>query len=308
MQVITNASGLAPFSGCLFVPTMGALHEGHASLIRHAAALRDAGPTKGPPVVVSIFVNPTQFDDHADLARYPRTLETDLDLCGSAGADAIFSPTVETIYPPGNPPPVPPLPPAATEPRLEDALRTGHFAGVCQVVARLFDLVRPSAAVFGEKDYQQLAVIRAMTAALMLPVEIIPAPTIREPDGLAMSSRNRFIKPQDRPKAAAISKALCEASAPSNTTPQQAEAAMRQILHEAGYTPSDIQYAVVRDAQTLCAPRPLAAARALIAVSLPPVRLIDNAPWEVSSRRSTQINADQTKNQPRISRMDTDKA
>jgi pantoate--beta-alanine ligase len=279
VQVITDPSGLAPLSGCLFVPTMGALHEGHASLIRHAAALHDAAPTKGPPVVVSIFVNPTQFNDPADLARYPRTLEADLDLCRSAGADAIFSPTVEAIYPPGNPPPTPPLPAAATEPHLEDALRPGHFAGVCQVVARLFDLVKPSAAIFGEKDYQQLAVIRAMTASLLLPIEIIPAPTIREPDGLAMSSRNRFIKAEDRAKAAAISKALCEASAPHNATPQQAEAAMRRVLLEAGYAQADIQYAVIRDAQTLTEPQPGRAARALIAVSLPPVRLIDNAAW-----------------------------
>jgi pantoate--beta-alanine ligase len=259
---------------------MGALHEGHASLVRHAAALRDASPTKGPGVLVSIFVNPTQFNDPADLARYPRTLDADLELCRQAGANAVFVPAVETVYPPGGPPPVPPLPAAATEPKLEDALRPGHFAGVCQVVARLFDLVKPSAAIFGEKDFQQLAVIRAMTASLMLPTEIIPAPTIREPDGLAMSSRNRFIPPDKRAQAAAISRALCNASDGANRTPQQAEAAMHRTLLDAGFIQQDIQYAVVRDAATLTTPIQGRPCRALIAAALAPVRLIDNAPWE----------------------------
>jgi pantoate--beta-alanine ligase len=282
VQVITDPSELSPVHGNLFVPTMGALHDGHAALIRQAAALRDASPIGGPPVVVSIFVNPTQFNDPADLARYPRTLEADLAVCHAAGADAVFTPEPADVYPPGMAIATPPLPAAATEPKLEDALRPGHFAGVCQVVARLFDLVKPSAAIFGEKDYQQLAVIRAMTAELMLPITIIPAPTVREPGeggGLAMSSRNRFIPEGKRSQAAAISRALCEATAKANTTPAQAETAMRKVLREAGYTDNDIQYAVVRDAATLAPPIAGTECRALIAVSLPPVRLIDNAPW-----------------------------
>jgi pantoate--beta-alanine ligase len=281
VQVITDPADLSPYHGGLFVPTMGALHDGHAALIRHAASLRDRGgpQSSGPPVVVSIFVNPTQFNDAADLARYPRTLEADVAICYQAGADAVFTPDAETVYPPGVTIATPPLPQAATDPKLEDALRPGHFAGVCQVVARLFDLVKPSAAIFGEKDFQQLAVIRAMTANAMLPIEIIPAPTVRESDGLAMSSRNRFIPEGKRQQAAAISRALCEASAAANATPQKAEAAMHRILIEAGFAESDIQYAVVRDASTLTAPVAGRPGRALIAVSLPPVRLIDNAPW-----------------------------
>lgn len=292
MRTITNSADLARFKRSTFVPTMGALHEGHASLIRaavrhtsmYASAIDAKGhpvERQGPshPVVVSIFVNPTQFNDPADLARYPRTIEADLALCKAAGADAVFVPDVETVYPKGVALPTPPLPAAATEPRLEDALRPGHFQGVCQVVARLFDLVNPAAAIFGEKDYQQLATIRAMTRSLELPIDIIPAPTIREPDGLAMSSRNRFIPEGKRQQAAAISKALCEASAHANDTPHKAESAMRRTLIEAGFAESDIQYAVIRDAETLTAPTSGRPCRALIAAQLAPVRLIDNAPW-----------------------------
>lgn len=293
MKVITNLADLAPFSGCTFVPTMGALHEGHASLIRAAvghtyiygsAPDEHGGPVEfqGPlnPVVVSIFVNPTQFNDAADLARYPRTLDADLAVCEAAGADAVFVPDVELVYPRGVAITTPPLPSAATEPKLEDALRPGHFAGVCQVVARLFDLVKPAAAIFGEKDYQQLAVIRAMTESLNLPIDIVAAPTIRERDGLAMSSRNRFIPEAKRQQAAAISRALCEASSEAHTTPAKAEAAMQRTLIDAGFSTADIQYAVIRDAATLTSPVPGRPCRALIAVSLPPVRLIDNAPWQ----------------------------
>lgn len=283
MRTITNPADLAHFKGSTFVPTMGALHEGHASLIRLADWSVKPDHSIRPPTVVSIFVNPTQFNDPADLARYPRTIEADLAICKAAGADAVFIPDVDTVYPRGVALPTPPLPAAATEPRLEDALRPGHFQGVCQVVARLFNLVKPAAAIFGEKDYQQLATIRAMTRALELPINIIPAPTIREPDGLAMSSRNRFIPEANRRQATAISRALCEASAPANDTPQKAEAAMRRTLLEAGFAESDIQYAVVRDATTLTTPRPNHECRSLIAVSLAPVRLIDNAPWTFQS-------------------------
>lgn len=279
MQVVTDPADLPSSSGGTFVPTMGALHDGHAALVRLAAGMRDDGTATARPVVVSIFVNPTQFNDAGDLARYPRTLDADLAICEQAGADVVFIPEASTVYPAGRPIAVPGLPRAAIEPNLEDALRPGHFAGVCQVVARLFDLVKPSAAVFGEKDFQQLTVLRAMVADLHLPIKVIACPTVREADGLAMSSRNRFIAPGDRAKAAAISLALCEANAEANTTPDGAERAMRRTLLDAGFAEVDVQYAVVRDAQTLTAPIPGRPCRALIAAAVPPVRLIDNAPW-----------------------------
>ncbi|MCE2968276.1 MAG: pantoate--beta-alanine ligase [Phycisphaerales bacterium] len=279
VTVIDEPNGLDAAAGCIFVPTMGALHEGHASLIRQARTLADAARGARPRVMVSIFVNPTQFNDPADLSRYPRTFDSDLTLCAQSGADVIFAPSVKTMYPPSDMPPVPTLPMAATEPGLEDALRPGHFAGVCQVVLRLFRLVRPRACILGEKDWQQLAVLSAMTKEQGLNIAIVPGPTIREADGLAMSSRNRFIPPADRPRAAQISAALRAAGTVGS--PAAAELAMRRVLAEAGL---EVQYAVVRQAATLTA-MPIdwrernVKGRALIAAVLGPVRLIDNAPW-----------------------------
>ena len=261
----------------IFVPTMGALHEGHASLIRRAAALRDADVAAGEPrraVIVSVFVNRTQFNDPADFNRYPKTLESDLLICQSAGADCVYAPDQDDVYPPGLLVPVPPLPAAAAGPGLEDALRPGHFAGVCQVVNRLFVLVKPSAAVFGEKDWQQLTVLEAMTLQQRLPIEIIPGHTIREPDGLAMSSRNRFLSPAERATAPAVFQAL--AGAGTESTPAAAEAHMQRVLTAAGL---QVQYAAVRDAQSLLAVQPGQPARALIACKLGSIRLIDNARW-----------------------------
>lgn len=247
---------------------MGALHDGHASLIRHAADAHRG------PVVVSIFINPTQFNDPADFARYPKTLDADLDLCRRSGATHVYAPTPQDVYPTDAPVAVPPLPRVATAPGLEDRLRPGHFAGVCQVVRRLFDLVRPGAALFGEKDWQQLQVLSAMTRESGLPIRIIPGPTIREPDGLAMSSRNRFLTPEERPRAASISQALREAAA--KASPAAAEAHMRTVIEAAGL---DVQYAVVRDAESLESPISGRPHRALIAARLGTVRLIDNAAW-----------------------------
>ncbi len=258
-------------AGCHFVPTMGALHEGHATLIRVAAAA-----CEGADVAVSIFVNPTQFDDPSDLSRYPRTLEQDLDLCRAAGATIVYVPSVTDVYPPGDGLPSTPIPDQATKPALEDALRPGHFAGVCQVVRRLFDLVRPRAAYFGEKDWQQLQVIAAMTSMLSLPVRVVPVPTVREADGLAMSSRNRFLSPDDRRRGLSLSLALCEARRAA--TPARAEEIMRDVMRRAGAEPD---YAVVRDAATLL-PRSSGEAapmRALVAARVGAVRLIDNAAW-----------------------------
>lgn len=277
---LVRTAGEIGSPGGIFVPTMGGLHEGHASLVRQAVALRDAEISTGLPrraVIVSIFINRTQFNDSADYNRYPKTLESDFLNCQSANADCVYAPDQDEIYPPGQAVPVPPLPAAAAGPGLEDALRTGHFAGVCQVVKRLFQMVQPSAAIFGEKDWQQLTVISAMTLQQQLPVEIIPGQTIRESDGLAMSSRNRFLSASERTTAPAIFEALTAAAA--QRFPAAAEELMRRVLTEAGL---EVQYAVVRDAETLLAVRLNRPARVLIACKLGSIRLIDNAPWSHS--------------------------
>jgi len=288
MRSLHTEHDLAPFHAGRFIPTMGALHQGHEALIHAAAADNARTFPRAPraPIIVSIFVNPTQFNDPADLTRYPRTLAADLAICQAAGADAVFIPEPAAIYPLTDPIPVPALPRVATAPALEDAFRPGHFAGVCQVVQRLFDLVRPAHAYFGEKDWQQLQVILAMAAARPGSPAIVPVPTIREPDGLALSSRNRFIPPADRTRALAIAQAL--RAAQEHADPHAAERAMRDTLQRASL---QIDYAVIRDAQTLealdtphraAAPNSASAARparALIAARLAPIRLIDNAPW-----------------------------
>ncbi|MCW2580997.1 MAG: pantoate/beta-alanine ligase, partial [Blastococcus sp.] len=181
------------------VPTMGALHEGHRTLVR-AARQRAAS------VVVSVFVNPTQFGPGEDYDRYPRTWDADLEALLDEGADLVFHPGVEDVYPAGavgvtvDPGPLGSV--------LEGAVRPGHFAGVLTVVAKLFGLVRPDLALFGEKDYQQLTLIRAMARELALGVEVVGVPTVREDDGLALSSRNRYLAPDQRAASAAISAAL----------------------------------------------------------------------------------------------------
>lgn len=275
MQVFTHHAKMAEALGDgarVFIPTMGALHEGHASLIRLGAQW--AAAHAAPHVVVSIFVNPTQFNDPADLSRYPRTFDADAALCQIAGATAIYAPSVDDVYPAGLGDGLIDLPEVAYTPGLEDAHRPGHFAGVCQVVARLFELARPTAAVFGEKDWQQLQVISAMVARLALPIRIIPGPTIREDDGLAMSSRNRFLTSQERARAIAVSGEL--RAAQTHSVPREAECAMTRVLLAAG---ARVDYAVVRDASTLLDMSPDRPGRALIAARLGGVRLLDNAPW-----------------------------
>lgn len=183
-----------------FVPTMGALHKGHLSLVEQAAKENEM-------VVVSIFVNPTQFNNPEDLKNYPRTLDADLKLLDAFRPGFVFAPSVEEIYPGLNEPDIE-VPLGFLEETMEGKHRPGHFKGVVQVVARLFDIVKPDKAYFGEKDFQQLAVIREMTLQLGLPVKIKSCATLRETDGLAMSSRNVLLNPEQRNAASRISKAL----------------------------------------------------------------------------------------------------
>ena len=189
-----------------FVPTMGALHAGHASLMRTAR-----GATTGP-VVASIFVNPMQFAPGEDLDRYPRTLEADLAVCAAEGVDVVFAPAVEEMYPGGfdhdSVHAGVTVAPGRLATILDGASRPGHFDGVLTVVAKLFGLVRPDVAVFGQKDYQQLALIRRMVRDLCLPIDVVGAETVREPDGLAMSSRNAYLDAGQRRAAVALSRAL----------------------------------------------------------------------------------------------------
>ena len=181
-----------------FVPTMGALHEGHASLVRYAVAENEI-------VVVSVFVNPTQFNDKNDLLKYPRTLEADCELLEKEGAAYVFVPTVEEIYPE---PDTRQFSYAPLDTVMEGKFRPGHFNGVCQVVSKLFMMVEPDKAYFGEKDFQQLAIIREMVKQMNFPLEIVGCPIVREEDGLALSSRNTRLSAQEREFALNISKTL----------------------------------------------------------------------------------------------------
>ncbi|MBT4584468.1 MAG: pantoate--beta-alanine ligase [Phycisphaerae bacterium] len=257
MDIISEIADLAQYENCAFVPTMGALHEGHLSLIREAKRFHI-------PVVVSIFVNPEQFAPHEDYETYPKSLDQDSRFAKSAGADVVFAPSVETMYPNSNQTIT--LPPAATEPQLEDACRPGHFRGVCLAVARLFDLVKPTAAIFGEKDYQQFLVIHQMVQQYKerwKNLHIIGAPNIRDDDGLAMSSRNVFLTTDQRTQALAIHQALNEPT----------EKKMVEMLDQHGL---DVEYAVIRDETTLLEPVHGKPIRALIAAKVGNVRLIDN--------------------------------
>jgi pantoate--beta-alanine ligase len=250
------------------VPTMGALHEGHLALIRAARSRCDF-------VIVSIFVNPTQFSPGEDFAEYPRTLEADLAACEAAGVDLVFAPGVEEMY----------RDDARSTVTVSDlttplcgANRPGHFVGVTTVVAKLFNIVLPDRAFFGEKDYQQLQVIRRMTRDLDWPIEIVACPTCREPDGLAVSSRNAYLSPAERTQATCLYAAMRDAAAAVATGERNArklQNAMRERILAAG--PARIDYVSIVNPDTLAdvavIDRPV---RICVAVHIGPCRLIDN--------------------------------
>lgn len=250
------------------VPTMGALHAGHLSLVTAAAA-------DGSAVAVSIFVNPLQFDNASDLARYPDEAEADLRLLAQAGCALAWLPDIATMYPSGHATVVEVAGPAEG---FEGAARPGHFRGVATVVARLFGQVRPQTAWFGEKDWQQLQVVRRMTADLLLPVAVQAGPTVREPDGLAMSSRNRFLSDDQRRRAPQLHATLRDAASAiaSGTDVARVLADAATALDAAGL---ERDYLALVDGESLAVlDRNHVGARILAAARLGSVRLLDNVP------------------------------
>ena len=248
------------------VPTMGALHEGHRALVR-------AARERAASVVVSVFVNPTQFGPGEDYEWYPRTWDADLAALADEGADVVFHPEVEEVYPSRSLGVT--VHPGPLGSVLEGAVRPGHFTGVLTVVAKLFGLVRPDVALFGEKDYQQLTLIRAMARELALGIEVVGVPTVREGDGLALSSRNRYLTPEQRSTAVVVSRAL---RAGADAGPRGADAvltAARDVLATAPELVPD--YLQLTDPDL--GPAPAAGpARLLVAVRAGSTRLLDNAP------------------------------
>ena len=251
-----------------FVPTMGYLHEGHRSLM-------DASVEANDVTIVSIFVNPLQFAAGEDLSTYPRDLDRDLELCGAAGVDLVFAPSVDEMYP--RPIATVVEVPAVAAP-LEGASRPEHFAGVATVVAKLFSIAGPCRAYFGEKDWQQVAVVTRMAADLSIPVEVVPCPTMREPDGLAMSSRNVYLSAEERAQAPALRRALdagLAAIAAGETDPAAIETVMAEVIALAPL--GTLDYAAAVQADTLVADGPLhGRVRLLLAVRFGNARLIDN--------------------------------
>ncbi len=258
------------------VPTMGFLHEGHLSLMREGKRRCDA-------VAVSIFVNPTQFGPKEDLAKYPRDLAGDLAKCGSAGVEVVYAPEPSTVYPPG-------FQTTVTVSEVSKGLcgerRPGHFQGVATVVAKLLALFRPEVALFGEKDFQQLLVIRTLARDLELGVEIVGQPTIRESDGLAKSSRNAYLKADERQRALALSRALKAAQALAEGGEARVDALVEAMLAELETGEVKVDYAEIRDARTLAPLERLSPgqpARALVAGFVGTTRLIDNLPVELGA-------------------------
>jgi pantoate--beta-alanine ligase len=254
-----------------FVPTMGALHAGHLSLVE--LALLHLGP-KGR-VVASVFVNPAQFGPNEDFSRYPRQPEKDAEILASAGCELLFLPDVETMYPPGS---ATFVEPGGAALGLEGSCRPGHFRGVATVVATLFNLVQPDIAVFGEKDAQQLSVLQQLVRDLSFPLEIIPGPTMREPDGLAMSSRNAYLSPVERQAALVLSRSLRAAESAIRSGERSGDAVRALLLESLNKEPlAHVEYAEIVDAETF-QPVELLKGRLILpmAVRIGGTRLIDN--------------------------------
>ncbi len=248
----------------MLVPTMGALHDGHMALIRAAKRV------PGAVVVVSIFVNPLQFGTGEDLDAYPRTLDADLEMLADEGVEIVFAPTPALMYPDGPRTTVHPGPLGA---ELEGAVRPKHFAGMLTVVLKLLQIVRPDRAFFGEKDYQQLVLIRQMTEDLNVGVRIVGVPTVRESDGLAMSSRNRYLNPEEREQACALSSALLAGMYAAGGGPAAVLDAARAVLDEVPAI--GVDYLELRGPWLEPAPA-VGPARLLVAARLGRTRLLDN--------------------------------
>ena len=253
------------------VPTMGALHEGHRELFRHARRTPGASVT-----AVSIFVNPLQFGPQEDLARYPRRLEDDLEVCRQEGVELVFNPTVDDLYPGGGISTT--VDPGPLGAELDGAVRPGHFRGVLTVVAKLFHIVAPDVAFFGEKDYQQLVLIQKMATDLDFPLAVVGVPTVREPDGLALSSRNAYLTPDQRPLGTVLQRALSAGAGVSARGPEAVVAAAREML--AAVPEVTVDYLELRGPELSTAPL-AGRARLLVAARLGATRLIDNVPVQL---------------------------
>jgi pantoate--beta-alanine ligase len=276
-RVVSSRSGLRsaydalpPGTRRAVVLTMGALHSGHAHLVREARARVGVDGH----VTVTVFVNPTQFAAGEDLERYPRSLEDDVEVCAREGADLVFAPSVETVYRDGNPSVT--VDPGPLGTLLEGAVRPGHFRGVLTVVHKLMSLTRPDLVLFGEKDYQQLVLVRRMVRDLDLPVEVVGVATVRADDGLALSSRNVYLSDAERRTALAVPRALVigAEAAREQGSARDVVSAVQSYLDGVADLVTD--YAVVTDPE-LGAPPEEGDARLLIAVRVGPVRLLDNA-------------------------------
>ncbi|MGI8522463.1 MAG: pantoate--beta-alanine ligase [Nocardioides sp.] len=269
-----RAQGRAPARAVGLVPTMGALHLGHAGLMRVARERIGDGP-----LVVSVFVNPLQFGPTEDLDRYPRTLDADLEVCKREGVDVVFAPSVDEVYPGGEP--VVSVDPGPLADELEGEVRPGHFRGVLTVVAKLLGLVRPDVAVLGQKDYQQLVLVRRMVADLCLGVDVVGAETVREPDGLALSSRNHYLDPADRARATILNRALRTAQDRASYGVPAARWAAMRVLDEDPEL--ELDYLDIRSADLgeLDDHPAGVEGRILIAARLGSTRLIDNLPLTV---------------------------
>lgn len=274
-ELVHHAGDLPPAAAV--VMTMGALHEGHASLIR--AARTRAGDGR---VTVTVFVNPLQFGPNEDLDRYPRTLDADVKLAEQAGADVVFAPDTGEVYPGGQPQVRISAGPMGE--RFEGATRPGHFDGMLTVVAKLLHLTRPAAAVFGQKDAQQLALIRRMATDLNFPVDIVAAPTVRDADGLALSSRNRYLSPAERTSALALSRALFAGREVAEKGPAAVAHAARTVMDAAAAAqpPVVLDYCALVDPAdfTEAAPGHTGPAVLAVAAKVGSTRLIDNIPLE----------------------------